>query len=179
MRRAYLRNCLVSDVATDYRIFGNFSRHFAGYVYGRHVRGQCDALAHYFIALPSVKGLCAFGVGHWCLGFDFAFRSAHDRHDLYRCGNLWIMGTFPARDCLRDLSFVSDSVDGCDPTCDCAVDRVNASRGFVARFFFTGVILPARFAGVCSRDFYLLRLYDVVTATYVAVALNFAVALVG
>ena len=104
MRRAHLRDCLVSDVATDYRVFGYFSGHLAGYVYGRDVRGQRDALAHYFIALPSVKGLCAFGVGDWRDGADSALCAALDWHALYRCGNVWLLGTFLAGDCLRDLS---------------------------------------------------------------------------
>ena len=57
--------------------------------------------------LPSVKGLCAFGIGHWRDGSDSALCAARDRHDLYRCGNVWILGTFLAGDCLRDLSFFS------------------------------------------------------------------------
>ena len=148
MRRAHLRNCLVSDVATDYRIFGNFSWHIAGYVYGRYVRWQCDALAHYFNALSSVKGLCAFGIGHWRRGPDFAFRLAPDRHVLYRCGNLWVMGTFPEGDCLRNLSFFPHDVDGRDPACDSAVDRVNASRHFVAWLFLRG-----KYCRCCLRVF--------------------------
>ena len=112
------------------------------------MRWQCDAFARYFNALPSVKGLCAFGIGYWRRGSNFAFRPAPDRYGLYRCGNLWILGTFPAGDCLCNLSFFSHGVDGGDIACDSAVDRVNASRYFVARFF-----LWRQYCRCCLRVF--------------------------
>ena len=52
-------------------------------------------------------------------------------------------------------------------------------RGVSWLGFFYGGNIAGAVCGCLFAGFYLLRLYDVVTATYVAVALNFAVALVG
>lgn len=52
-------------------------------------------------------------------------------------------------------------------------------RGVSWLGFFYGGNIAGAVCGCLFAGFYLLRLYDVVTATYVAVALNFAVAFVG
>ena len=52
-------------------------------------------------------------------------------------------------------------------------------RGVSWLGFFYGGNIAGAVCGCLFAGFYLLRLYDVVTATYVAVALNFAVALIG
>ena len=52
-------------------------------------------------------------------------------------------------------------------------------RGVSWLGFFYGGNIAGAVCGCLFAGFYLLRLYDVVTATYVAVALNFVVALVG
>ncbi|MCE2433647.1 MAG: fused MFS/spermidine synthase, partial [Candidatus Latescibacteria bacterium] len=52
-------------------------------------------------------------------------------------------------------------------------------RGISWLGFFYGGNIAGAVCGCLLAGFYLLRLYDVVTATYVAVALNFAVALIG
>ncbi|MDE2832833.1 MAG: SAM-dependent methyltransferase, partial [Gemmatimonadota bacterium] len=52
-------------------------------------------------------------------------------------------------------------------------------RGISWLGFFYGGNIAGAVCGCLFAGFYLLRLYDVVTATYVAVALNLAVALVG
>ena len=135
MRRAHLRNRLVSDAATRYRILGHFPRHLARHVHGRDVRGQRDAFACHFNAPPSLAGLCAVGTGHRHHGHRLAVRVATDRQILHRRGNAGLVGASLARNGLRVLPLSAHSVDGRDPARDSAVDHVDPARRFMARFF--------------------------------------------
>ena len=72
----------------------------------------------------------------------------------------------------------ADAADGRDAAGDFALDRNHAHGVSWLGFFYGGNLAGAVF-GCLLAGFYLLRLYDMATATFVAAAINGTVALAG
>ena len=76
----------------------------------------------------------------------------------------------------RRLPAAADASDGRDAAGRRPLGRGHAAGRVLARDSFTAATSPARSSGCLLAGFYLLRVYDMAVATYVAVALNLLVA---
>ena len=78
----------------------------------------------------------------------------------------------------RHLPAAADDADGRDAAGDRALGRRRRRDGVSWLGFFYGGNIAGAVVGCLLAGFYLLRVYDMATATFVAVALNVAVALI-
>ena len=78
-----------------------------------------------------------------------------------------------------DLPAAADVADGCDAAGDRALGRDDAARRVVARLLLRRATSPARCSAASSPASTCCACYDMAIATYVAVAINVAVAAIG
>ena len=179
VRRLDLRNRLVPVAATGDRFVGGFAGRVAGNLHGRDVSGQSGLAAHHLRAASSLARLRLArswdraSSGSWfCLAChtsaDFTSRApGMDFRESFCAG--WCRAV-----CLLPPTLLMGAT---LPAMARWIETTPKGVSWLG-FFYGGNIAGAVF-GCLLAGFYLLRVYDMATATYVAAAINGAVALIG
>ena len=180
MRRADLRDHLVSAASARDRVLGRVDRDSPGDIHGRHVSRQPAAPAlHPDITAPA-PSLCRAGVGdrderhlgrvgHAVRG-ECSDRGPRIRLDSTTCGRVLLVSACSFRRCSWERPFRS-SRDGSRKQ-EATPENVVES-GFLYGGNTAGAVFGCLLAG-----FYLLRVDDMLTATFVAAALNLLVGVI-
>ena len=117
----------------------------------------------------------ALEFGHRRLRDPGAVRPCLSESRVYQRRGAWSAGNAAARGAGRDLHAAADDPDGRVAADDRPLDQEHAGRGFLV-----GISLRrqhgGRGFGCLVAGFYLLRIYDMATATWCAAAINIAVA---
>ena len=175
LRGADLRNRLVPAAAARHRIVGGLARRAARHVHGRHVPRQPAAAALHRRARSircastrcSSSASALIGLARCCSGCR---SSAASTPAWAGRGSRLIV----PRHRRGHLPAAADAADGRDAAGDCALGRDDAARACRGSGFFYGGNIAGAVIGSLLAGFYLLRVFDMAIATYVAVALNVA-----
>ncbi len=174
-RSPHLRNRLVPDAGALRGLFVGVDRRAAGHFHGGHVSGQLSAAALHLAQASPAEGLRASrdlrsASSACCCSSCFRSSATSTRRGaamalLDTCCVGWSPASASCRRPLRWAPRSRPLRAGCRR-------RRPACRG---SDFSTPATSPARSWARLLAGFYLLRVFDMSTATYVAVAINFAV----
>src|SRR5262245_55352965 len=140
LRRADLRNCLVSDTRTcDWSVV-HFAGHSARYVYGRHVFGQSVCPEDYLPPASSAARLRVSGARYRGAGAHHSSRCTPGRSPLYGVGRERNGEHVVPRHHCRNLPPASDIPDGSD-----AAGHFAMGGDFTQRRFLAGILLRRQY----------------------------------
>src|ERR1039458_3431449 len=138
LRRADLRNRLVSDAPIGDWIVGGFARSLARHLHGWDVLGEPGVAARRFAAAASVARICLHRSRHWYVRRGSAVVGAVDWAPLCGGGRARVIGDPAARGGVRSLFAATDRADGGDVASDFALGGDNAAGGILARVLLWG-----------------------------------------
>ena len=168
LRRAHLRNRLVSAAPARDRLVGGVAGRAARHVHGRHVPGQPAAAALRLRRHHPLRVYAWLELGIGAIGIARAVRHAAGVRRLHGVGRHRHRRPPAARRRGGDLPAAADDADGRDAAGDVALGRTTPDGVSWLGFFYGGntggAVLGSLLAG-----FYLLRVHDTAIATYVAV----------